>query len=165
MGMAILVCMTSPASTRAEPGATVVFLLRHAEKTNASPDPGLSPSGVVRSEQLAGLLRDAGIEAIHSSNYIRTRDTATPLAGRLGLEIRFYDPNELESLADLLLREGGRHLVVGHSNTTPELARLLGGEPGEEIDEAEEYDRLYLITINGNQATTVLLRYGATFPP
>jgi len=38
---------------------------------------------------------------------------------------------------------------------------LLDGEPGGEIDEASEYDRLYILTIgNSGEAETVLIRYG-----
>ena len=42
-----------------------------------------------------------------------------------------------------LTRDGLRHLVVGHSNTTPPLVELFGGDAGPPIDEASEYDRLY----------------------
>jgi hypothetical protein len=51
--------------------------------------------------------------------------------------------------------------VVGHSNTTPAAVELLGGEPGAEIDEADEYDRLYILTIaTSGEVSTVVLRYG-----
>jgi hypothetical protein len=51
--------------------------------------------------------------------------------------------------------------VVGHSDTTPELVGLLGGDPGAPIDEPTEYDRLYVVTLGPDgTVTTVLLRYG-----
>jgi hypothetical protein len=53
--------------------------------------------------------------------------------------------------------------VVGHSNTTTELVTLLGGEPGTEIEESSEYDRLYILTINPSGVTTLLLRYGSEY--
>ena len=139
----------------------VVFFVRHAEKVDASADPELSSEGAERAADLAAALRDAGIERIHSSDYIRTRDTAAPVAERLGLEVELYDPRDLPALAALLREAGGRHLVVGHSNTTPAAVELLGGEPGAEIVEATEYDRLYVVTIGPDGAvSTVLLRYG-----
>jgi 2,3-bisphosphoglycerate-dependent phosphoglycerate mutase len=68
----------------------------------------------------------------------------------------------MEALAADMRAAGGRHLVVGHSDTTPELVGLLGGEPGPAIDEPSEYDRLYIVTIGADGAvTSVLLRYGA----
>ena len=140
---------------------SVFFLVRHAEKADQSEDPPLTEEGHARARALADLLRDAGITAIVSSNFERTRDTAAPLAGELGLEVTLYDPNLLPELAAALLSSPGRYLVVGHSNTTPELAGLLGGEPGAPIPETE-YDRLYLLHHRpGIGTTTTLLRLGA----
>jgi probable phosphoglycerate mutase len=146
----------------ADSGSATVFLVRHAEKTTEKPDPGLTEAGLARSVALATTLRDAGIEHILSSDYRRTRDTAIPLADVLGLSIEIYDPRDLPGLLIRLAELGGRILVVGHSNTTPAVAQLLGGEPGPPIDEAAEHDRLYVLTtgIDGS-VSTVLIRYGA----
>ncbi len=139
----------------------VVFLVRHAEKVDASRDPELTAAGRERAAALAKLLRDTGIEHVHSTDFIRTRDTAAPIATELGLEVELYDPYDLPALIALLRQAGGRHLVVGHSNTTPPAVELLGGEPGSEIDEQSEFDRLYVVTAGADgEASTVLLRYG-----
>lgn len=150
-------------ATAAEPGAAplVVFLVRHGEKVDSSADASLSPAGEQRAGHLALLLRDAGIEQVHSTDYIRTRDTAAPTATSLDLAVQIYQPDELAAFADRLRATGGRHLVVGHSNTTPALVALLRGEPGEAIAEGWEYDRLYMVSVRpGGPAETVLLRYG-----
>lgn len=158
----LVACAAGSPEPAAPPDPLVVLLVRHAEKVVDEPDPALSPAGVERAADLAAALRDAGIERIHSSDYRRTRDTAAPLAATLGLEVEIYDPRDLAALAARLRRDGGRHLVVGHSNTTPEAVALLGGEPGGEIDEASEYDRLYVVTVGGDGSVgTVLMRYGA----
>jgi broad specificity phosphatase PhoE len=100
-----------------------------------------------------------------SSDLRRTRDTAAPLAEALGVELELYDPEALEVLVPRVTSEPGRYLVVGHSNTTSRLAELLGGEPGEPIDEPTEYDRLYLLVLKpGEEPVTVLIRYGAPRP-
>lgn len=144
----------------------VVFLVRHAEKVDASEDPELSSAGVERAAELARVLADAGVERIHSSDYARTRDTAAPVAAALGLEVELYDPRDLPALVERLSAAGGRHLVVGHSNTTPSAVELLGGEPGGEIEEKGEYDRLYIVTVGPDVHTeTVLVRYGAARKP
>ena len=151
----------APREEPARRAPLVVFLVRHAEKVDASADPELSPPGAARAAALAAVLRDAGVERVHSTDFIRTRDTAAPLAAALGVEVEIYDPRELAAFIDRLEPSGGRHLVVGHSNTTPAAVELLGGEPGGEIDEASEYDRLYVVSIGGDGAVdTVLLRYG-----
>lgn len=155
-----LLSMSSSPATETKPAAPLVaFLVRHAEKAEG-PDPELTAAGQARAERLAAILRSAGIERIHSSDFKRTRNTAAPTAEALGLEIELYDPYDLEGLAAMLREAGGRHLVVGHSNTTPAVAELLGGEPGTEIDEPTEYDRMYVVTAGADgEVSTVLLRY------
>lgn len=132
------------------------YLVRHAEKEtsetgsqNFNPrDPLLTQVGALRAEALADRLENAGIVEIWSSDTTRTRETAKPLAERLGLAIQIYDPFELEAFAaQLKTRSEATVLVVGHSNTTPPLAQLLGADPGPEIVEASEYDRLYVIEL------------------
>ena len=142
----------------------VVFLVRHAEKVDASRDPELSATGKKRAEELAGVLRDANVKHVHSSDFIRSRDTAAPIAARLNLKVELYDPRDLPSLVKKLRQAGGRHLIVGHSESIPGTVELLGGKPGIDINEANEFDRLYLVTVDTNgQASTVLIRYGKPF--
>lgn len=141
----------------------VVFLVRHAEKVDTSADAALSASGEARAQALAATLRDAGITHVHSSDYKRTRDTAAPIAKLLEKDVHLYAPLKPSKLVSKIKTEGGRHLVVGHSNTIPALAKQLGGNPGPPIVEKNEYDRLYIITIdNDGSANTVLLRYNAS---
>lgn len=152
----------APAAPAREP--LVVFLVRHGEKSDADRDPELSPAGKARARTLVDMLRDAGITHVHSSDFIRTRDTAAPLATARGLDLQLYDPNNLPALIQKVRSAGGRHLIVGHSNTTPQAVALLGGEPGQPIEEAAEFDRLYIVTIGpDDHVTTVLLRYGKPF--
>jgi len=142
----------------------VVYLVRHAEKLDGGSDPELSAAGRERALQLAMMLRDAGITRIYSTDFKRTRDTARPLSEKLGVRIELYDLEEMSTLAAALKRKGQRSLVVGHSNTTPELAALLGGVAGTDIDEGGEYDRLYTVSIsNRNEVSTVLLRFGQPY--
>ena len=144
--------------------ALTVFMVRHAEKIDNSRDPDLSEEGRKRAKELAEVLASARIGTIYSTEYVRTRETALPTAQKFELEVQMYDPKDLDAFAGQLKKEGGRHLVVGHSNTTPELVKLLGGDPGASIVEKNEYDRLYILSesANGNMET-VLIRYGKKF--
>ncbi|NNE26951.1 MAG: histidine phosphatase family protein [Saprospiraceae bacterium] len=147
-----------------ESESTVVFLVRHAEKTSEKQDPGLTTDGKMRAMELARLLRSSGIEYVHSSDYIRTKETANPAAAILGLNTELYNPRDLEALAMNMKVKGGKHLVVGHSNTTPSLVAILGGDPHTPINEAAEYDRLYIVTINDDcGVNTILMRYGKAY--
>ena len=153
-----------PSTPVKEQKPLVVFLVRHAEKTDAGKDPELSEEGKRRTADLVDVLRSANIEHVHSTDYIRTRDTAAPVAKAGEIEVKKYDPRDLEGFAKKLKEAGGRHLVVGHSNTTPELTKLLGGDAGAEIDEKAEYDRLYLVTIGKDgSVSSVLMRFGEPF--
>jgi broad specificity phosphatase PhoE len=139
----------------------VFFLVRHSEKVDDSEDSPLSEVGHKRSQGLASLLRDAGINKIYSSDFARTRDTAAPLRDELGMELVLYDRDNLPELARILLSTPGRYLIVGHSDTIPDTVRWLGGEPGSDIA-SDEYDRLYLLTHRaGVGTTTTLLRFAA----
>lgn len=152
-----------PTPAAAQDSPTVVYLVRHAERAeNGTNDPPISEAGWARARLLANMLRDAGITQVHTTDYLRTRSTVEPLAERLGLSIRSYDPADLEGFAARLRGTPGRHLVVGHSNTTPPLVAALHGEAGEPIAELE-YDRLYILTLTAAGASTVLVRFGSPY--
>ncbi len=140
--------------------APQVFIVRHAEKVSG-PDPELSAAGKARARALANRLEAEGITRIFSTDTRRTRDTAAPLAARLGLDVEIYDPRRDRELAALIRNSGETVLVVGHSNTVGGLVALFGIAPGEPIDEATEYDRLYVITLAGDEVRGEIRRYGA----
>ena len=68
----------------AQPAAAqrAVFVVRHAEKQSESNEPGvpLSEAGRARANKLAALLKSAGVTAIYSTDFVRTLETAEPLA-------------------------------------------------------------------------------------
>ena len=150
-----------PAFEPDPPAVTRVFLVRHAEKA-AGTDPALTDAGTARAAQLAERLGAEGVTAIWSTDTLRTRDTARPLAARLGLEVQIYDAGALPAFAASLAETAGVMVVVGHSNTTDVLAGLLGADPGPPIDDASEFDRLYVVSIGQEGSVwSRIERYGA----
>jgi len=140
-------------------GTTTVVLVRHAEKVGGD-DPGLSDSGRARSERLASLLADAGIDSIYVSELRRTHETATPLASALGLEPVVLPARDGEQLVERIRDgdSGDAVLVVGHSNTLPEIAGRLGAELGPVGD--DDYGGLWVISVSRLRGTrAVALRY------
>lgn len=141
---------------------TTVFLVRHAEKVaDGSADPGLTPLGACRAEALAALLADAGLTAVYTSEYRRTRDTAAPAAAAAGVEPVVVPADDVEGLAVRLVAGGpGAALVVGHSNTVPGILAALG-LPGPPIGE-DEHDNLFVAALPADGPPGVArLRYPA----
>src|SRR6185436_4951624 len=114
------------------PGA--VFLVRHAERADAGmasakvagADPELSDAGKARAVALAALLKDAKITAIFTTEYKRTRDTAEPLATAAGIAAAVVDSKDGAGLIGKVQASAGNILVIGHSNTLPEVIKALG---------------------------------------
>lgn len=131
-----------------------LYLLRHFEKQSGGNDPALTEMGRQRAEQLVIELANAGVQEIYSSDYQRTRDTVEPLAVKLGLTITLYDPTKLAELAAILMNKQTTIVVSGHSNTTPQLVRLLGGQ-AEDMDESN-YGTLFKLSSLGDKVETVL---------
>lgn len=151
-------------SPPADAPATQILLVRHAEAEGTGGDAALTAAGRRRAEALAELLAGEDLDAVLATDTRRARDTAAPVAARHGLEVALYDHRDLAELAARLRQRGGTVLVVGHSNTTPELVRLLGGEPGEPIAH-DEHDRLY--RVDAASGRTLLERFagGPAAPP
>lgn len=161
--LATVAACAPPAPVETHTEATVVYLVRHAERAeDGTNDPPISENGQARSDLLAEMLRDAGITHVHTTDFNRTRSTGMPLAQSQNLSLELYNPGDLAAFATTLSGTPGRHLVLGHSNTTPELVTALGGDPTSDIEEME-YDRLYVVTLTDTGASTVLIRFGERF--
>jgi phosphohistidine phosphatase SixA len=141
------------------PAVTTVWVVRHAEKTAEKDDPPLSVAGIARAQELARVLATAGIDAIYTSEYTRTKDTAAPLATRLGITPTVVTARDVVGLARTIANRGGTVLVVGHSNTVPAILRSLGATERIAITE-DTYDDLFQLTLAPEGPTLHHLHYG-----
>ncbi|MBS1150437.1 MAG: Phosphoglycerate mutase [Myxococcaceae bacterium] len=154
-----------PAPPAAE-ATTTVIVVRHAEKA-AEPkgDPPLTEAGAARAQRLVEALSGMPVSAILSTDYARTRSTAAPLAARLGLTTQLVDaraPDHPKQVAQgVLARHRGQTVVVvGHSNTVPDLVAELGAPKPKEICD-QEYDNLFIVQVPARGPATVEARkYG-----
>jgi broad specificity phosphatase PhoE len=134
---------------------TTIVLVRHAEKQlGAISDAPLSPQGEVRATRLAQMLGDSEtfgrIGRIYVTNTRRTQQTSAGLAQRLGINAVVVDTKtDSAELARRVLREnrGGRALIVGHSNTVPEIVAALSRVENVPPIGEEEFDTLYVVTV------------------
>lgn len=125
--------------------AQTVFLARHAEKVSDSQDTALSEAGKQRATCLAEVLKDSGIKAIYVSQTVRARDTATPLAKLLGISVTELPPKDYDALvARIRANPNQNALVIGHSNTIPDIIRRLGAAEAPRIAD-HEYDWLFVV--------------------
>ncbi|MES2019063.1 MAG: phosphoglycerate mutase family protein [Pseudomonadota bacterium] len=143
----------------------IIYVTRHGEKGSESKDPNLTAQGQARARGLAMLLRKVGIKQIFSTTTNRTVQTAQPLASQLGIDVQTYDAAKPAIVIDKIKALGGATLLVGHSNTVPDLVRLLGGAPGAPIAD-DEFDRLYQVIIgaDGSVSTVLMTSYPIPAP-
>ena len=123
------------------------FVVRHLQKAGGD-DPGLTTEGQECARRLAALLGRQGISAVYASTTRRARETAAPLAAARNLAVQDYPPTDLAGVAARAQAEQGSVLVVGHSNTVPELVERLGGTRPGPIDEAN-YGEVWRIARHG----------------
>ena len=151
-----------------------VFLVRHAEKEDEPrQDPPLKKEGVARSQELARLLANAGIKSIYTSQFTRTKSTAEPLATKLGLTVAsislksnpanprlIAEESTAEVVNKIMERPGENVMVVGHSNSVPDVIKMLGGDVVPTIDE-RKFDDLFIVTVYAKgKAKVTHMKYG-----
>lgn len=137
---ALLLLMASACATTPDsPAAPSVYVMRHLQKAEGQ-DPALSAEGARNAERLASRFAEDRPTAIYVSSTRRARETAAPLAARLGLTGKEYDPRDTPGLVARVKAEAGTVLVVGHSNTVPEIVAQLGGARPADLAETDYGD-------------------------
>ena len=135
---------------------SVYYFIRHAEKDRSDPtnkNPSLTIQGLERANKWAVFFKDKNIAAVYSTNYIRTQQTALPIAKEQNIEIINYTTKELISEKFIANNKGKNIVIVGHSNTTPELVNILLGEKKYEDISDSENNNLFVVTLNKNKTT------------
>ena len=135
----------APTVASVEPMTIVptIYVSRHMRKGEGD-DPPLSAQGSAEAERLAALLSDKSIKAIFVTPTRRSRETAAPLAAATGAAVETYDPRDNAALARRVAAIPGSILIVGHSNTVPEIVAAIGGTPPAPMSE-EDFGRLFAV--------------------
>jgi phosphohistidine phosphatase SixA len=155
-----------------------VYLVRHAERADEPrQDPPLNEKGVARAQELARMLSDANIKTIITSQYARTKLTAEPLAKQANVAVtpvslslspsnpRMVSEQSTAEVTNKILERGGESvLVIGHSNSIPDVIKMLGGDVTPVIDE-KKFDDLFVVTVYAKgKAKVAHLKYGSSAP-
>jgi len=136
-----------------------IYLVRHAEKQSVEGEKNaeLTQCGTKRAIQLASILENVELAKVYSTNYKRTMATAKPTTQQKKLAITNYDPRVLADFSKQLMDEKQNALVVGHSNTTPQLVALLSEQTVKELTELD-YQELYQIQVIGKERILTRLK-------
>jgi len=168
--IAALALPTGASAQRAS-GDKLVFIVRHAEKANATEqDPSLSDSGRARAVALAVALRDAGVSDVLVTPRKRTHETAAVVTQARQLTAHVVPfgastPDHAAGVAAAVRKaKGNAVLVVGHSNTVTLIVAALGGPRLPDLCDAE-YANLFIVRLPVRGAPTfVRAHFGAPDP-
>lgn len=150
---------------------TTIIFVRHAEESSSQDDnSSLTIEGEARSAELARQLVDAdvisGVDAIYSTSFQYTKDTALPVSKALNIPIEIYDISDTELIIEDIIKQhkGKIILVVGHSNTLPLMIGNMGASKDVPKINDNEYDNIYLVSIPWfGKTKTIRLRYGLPY--
>jgi phosphohistidine phosphatase SixA len=166
------VATPAPVPVTPQHGETIVYLVRHAEKSTDNPtNPDLSAMGFVRADSLASQLREAGIDVIITTQFKRTIQTASPFAKRRGITPEVVPVNgttaeHVDSVVAAVHRHmGSRILVVGHSNTIGRIAEALGAPRIGDLCDSEYADLIILSIHRSSPVGYLIDSYGPPDPP
>lgn len=145
-----------------EKNITHFILLRHAEDFDTGSDPVLTPEGEERAERLSNILGEVNLNRVYSTDFNRTKQTATPIANDQGLPLSFYQGDEHEQVIDEVLdnENEGTTLIIGHTNTTANFLNSLTGTSDFPNIPSDEFDNMYIVsTKEKGDSKVILLKY------
>jgi broad specificity phosphatase PhoE len=156
--------------------AHAVIIVRHAyidtkSKSNTTP---LLPRGEERAKELITALKSASVTRIVTSSALRTKETAAPLAAELkivpedpfshaaeGAGAAFAAMPEATTVIRYLSQTAKPEqtiLVVQHHSSLPGILAEFGFKGESLMDDATEFDRVYVILPDAGRQTYQLLR-------
>ncbi|MFZ0489754.1 MAG: phosphoglycerate mutase family protein [Salegentibacter sp.] len=141
---------------------TTYYLIRHAEKDRSNPlenDPDLNEEGRKRAQKWAEVFRDIDFDAIYSSAFKRTKETAQPTAKRKELDIQIYDPHNAYTEKFQRQTQGKTVLLVGHSNTNPDFVNKVIGQQKYANIADDENGSLFIVQVLPDGSTTSQVLY------
>jgi phosphohistidine phosphatase SixA len=105
------------------------YVMRHLQKDPAGDprDPGLTAAGQREAARLATWFGRHPPRAIYVSRTRRAAETAAAVAAKFKVTPKVYNPSDTAALVAAVRQERGTVLIVGHSNTVPDIVAGLGG--------------------------------------
>lgn len=143
------------------------YFIRHAEKDRSDPedlDPELNQKGLGRAMHWAEILDDVRMDAIYTTDYERATMTAAPISVKQDITVQYYDPESIDIEQFKRENQGKNVLVVGHSNTTPDLVnQMIGEERYAPMDDTDN-GSLFIVQLFGNKPAVSRLHFSCNCP-
>jgi broad specificity phosphatase PhoE len=136
---------------------TQYYFIRHAEKADSSKNPDLSEKGLERAQEWQLLFSELSFDEIYSTDFNRTIQTIKPISVKQNKNFSLYNPKTIDIEAFKKETFGKTILIVGHSNTIPNMVNHIIKENKYSDIEENQFGNLYIVTIFENQILSQLL--------
>jgi broad specificity phosphatase PhoE len=133
------------------------YVMRHLNTIPGQTDPDITAEGQRLAALMPGFFEADPPSVIYVSSTKRAQQTAAPLAAALGITPKVYDPADTASLVQRVMAEIGTVLIVGHSNTVPDIVQQLGGARPDPINHDQFGD---IWAVSGVKRNTLRLTLG-----
>ncbi|MFM1754350.1 MAG: hypothetical protein RLZZ236_1289 [Bacteroidota bacterium] len=136
---------------------TQYYFIRHAEKADSSKNPNLSEKGLERAQQWKILFSKIDFDGVYSTDFNRTLQTIQPIVADNNRLLKIYNPKMMDVEAFKKETHGKTILIVGHSNTIPNMVNQIIKENKYTDIEENQFGNLYIVTLFENQILSQLL--------
>ena len=136
---------------------TQYYFIRHAEKADSSKNPNLSEKGLERAQQWKILFSKIDFDGVYSTDFNRTLQKIQPIVADNNRLLKIYNPKMMDVEAFKKETHGKTILIVGHSNTIPNMVNQIIKENKYTDIEENQFGNLYIVTLFENQILSQLL--------
>lgn len=146
---------TTPIIQESESNVTQIFILRHTEKEDeTSENPALSAAGIKRAKYWKKVLQHTTFDQVFTTDFTRNIQTADLIASSSSIKPELYYPMSFDVMNFMNLIKGETVLIIGHSNTIPDMVNRLINETKYPPMSHQNYNILFTIAINENGETS-----------
>ncbi|WP_299432651.1 phosphoglycerate mutase family protein [uncultured Maribacter sp.] len=143
------------------------YFIRHAEKDRSNTDnidPELIQKGLGRAMHWAEIFDDVELDAIYSTDFLRSSMTAAPTSVKKNIDVKYYNFDDI--IVNQFKKDHVNQtiLIVGHGDTTPEFVNQLLEEDKYSIMEDYDNGSLFIVQITNGVATSQRLHINCNCP-
>ena len=134
---------------------TQIYIIRHTEKADETAEnPELSAAGIERAKYWKEVFQHIEFDQVFTTDFVRNIQTAEIISTDNSIKPELYYPMSFDVLKFINLIRGEKVLIIGHSNTIPDMVNRLIDETRYPPMSHENYNILYIVNINKNGDTS-----------